>query len=110
MLGEQFKNILIIILIIAIVLSALLGHRVEAIAISAIMLFAVLLGFVQEYRADRAIEALRKMAAPTATVIRDGEEEDIPARDLVPGDIIFLRAGDRVSADARLIEAINLQA
>jgi Ca2+-transporting ATPase len=109
MLGEQFKNILIIILIIAIVLSALLGHTVEAIAITVIMLFAVLLGFVQEYRAERAIEALKKMAAPTATVIRDGEEEDIPARDLVPGDIIFLRAGDRVSADARLIEAINLQ-
>ena len=108
-LGEQFKNILIIILIIAIVLSALLGHTVEAIAITVIMLFAVLLGFVQEYRAERAIEALKKMAAPTATVIRDGEEEDIPARDLVPGDIIFLRAGDRVSADARLIEAINLQ-
>jgi len=108
-LGEQFKNILIIILIIAIVLSALLGHTVEAIAITVIMLFAVLLGFVQEYRAERAIEALKKMAAPTATVIRDGEEEDIPARDLVPGDIIFFRAGDRVSADARLIEAINLQ-
>jgi Ca2+-transporting ATPase len=109
MLGEQFKNILIIILIIAIVLSALLGHTVEAIAITVIMLFAVLLGFVQEYRAERAIEALKKMAAPTATVIRDGEEENIPARDLVSGDIIFFRAGDRVSADARLIEAINLQ-
>jgi Ca2+-transporting ATPase len=109
MLGEQFKNILIIILIIAIVLSALLGHTVEAIAISVIMLFAVLLGFVQEYRAERAIEALRKMAAPTAAVIRDGEEEDIPTRDLVPGDIILIRAGGRVSADARLIEAINLQ-
>jgi Ca2+-transporting ATPase len=109
MLGEQFKNILIIILIIAIVLSALLGHTVEAIAITVIMLFAVLLGFIQEYRAERAIEALKKMAAPTATVIRDGEEEDIPARDLVPGDIILMRAGDRISADSRLIEAINLQ-
>lgn len=109
MLGQQFKNILIIILIIAIVLSALLGHTVEAIAITVIMLFAVLLGFVQEYRAERAIEALKKMAAPTAAVIRDGEEEDIPARDLVPGDIILIRAGDRISADARLIEAINLQ-
>jgi len=109
MLAEQFKNILIIILLIAIVLSALLGHTVEAIAISVIMLFAVLLGFVQEYRAERAIEALKKMAAPTAAVIRDGEEEDIPARDLVPGDIILIRAGDRISADTRLIEAINLQ-
>ncbi|MBM4338134.1 MAG: cation-translocating P-type ATPase [Deltaproteobacteria bacterium] len=109
MLGQQFKNILIIILIIAIVLSAILGHTVEAIAISVIMLFAVLLGFIQEYRAERAIEALKKMAAPTATVIRDGEEEDIPARDLVPGDILLIRTGDRISADCRLIEAVNLQ-
>jgi len=109
MLGDQFKNILIIILLIAIVLSALLGHTVEAIAITVIMLFAVLLSFVQEYRAERAIEALRKMAAPTATVIRNGAEEDIPARDLVPGDIILIKAGDRISADNRLIEAINLQ-
>jgi Ca2+-transporting ATPase len=109
MLGDQFKNILIIILLIAIVLSALLGHTVEAIAITVIMLFAVFLGFVQEYRADRAIEALKKMAAPTATVIRNGVQEDIPARDLVPGDILLIKAGDRISADARLIEAINLQ-
>jgi len=109
MLGEQFKNILIIILIIAIFLSVFLGHTVEAIAISVIMLFAVLLGFIQEYRAERALEALKKMAAPTATVIRDGEEEDIPARDLVPGDILLFRAGDRISADSRLIEAVNLQ-
>ncbi|MBM4347206.1 MAG: HAD-IC family P-type ATPase [Deltaproteobacteria bacterium] len=109
MLGEQFKNILIIILIIAIFLSVFLGHTVEAIAISVIMLFAVLLGFIQEYRAERALEALKIMAAPTATVIRDGEEEDIPARDLVPGDILLFRAGDRISADSRLIEAVNLQ-
>ena len=72
------------------------------------MLFAVLLGFIQEHRASRALEALRKMAAPTAHVLRDGEETAIPARDLVPGDIVLLRAGDRVPADARVIEAINL--
>ncbi|MEJ5197625.1 MAG: cation-translocating P-type ATPase [Anaerolineae bacterium] len=106
---NQFKNILIIILLIATALSIVLGHGVEAIAIIVIVLFAVLLGFVQEYRAERAIEALRRMAAPTATVLRDGEEVEIPARDLVPGDVILLRAGDVVPADARLIEAINLQ-
>jgi Ca2+-transporting ATPase len=106
---EQFKNILVIILIIAVGLSALLGHGVEAIAIGVIVLFAVLLGFVQEYRAERAIEALRQMAAPTATVLRDGEEGQLPARELVPGDIVLLRAGDKVPADGRLIEAINLQ-
>lgn len=108
-LFEQFKNILVLILLIAVVLSAFLGHSIEAIAIAVILLFAVLLGFVQEYRAERAIEALKRMAAPTAIVIRDGEEMDMPSRDLVPGDIILIRAGDRIPADARLIEAVNLQ-
>lgn len=70
-------------------------------------MFAVLLGFVQEYRAERAIEALRQMAAPTATVLRDDEEQEIAARDLVPGDVILVQAGDKVPADSRLIEAIN---
>ena len=109
LLLEQFQNVLIVILLVAIVLSAFLGHGVEAIAIAVIVLFAVLLGFVQEYRAERAIQALRKMAAPLATVFRDGQEMAIPARDLVPGDVILLRAGDKVPGDARLIEAINLQ-
>ncbi|MDL1909317.1 cation-translocating P-type ATPase [Chloroflexi bacterium CFX6] len=107
---EQFKNVLIIILLIATALSAFLGEGVDAIAIAVIVLFAVGLGFVQEYRAERAIEALRKMAAPTASVLRDGEEEEIPAREVVPGDVVILRAGDKIPADARLIEAVNLQA
>jgi Ca2+-transporting ATPase len=106
---EQFKNVLIIILLIATLLSAFLGHGVEALAITVIVLFAVLLGFVQEYRAGRAIEALRRMAAPTATVLRDGREVAVPARDLTPGDVIILKAGDKIPADARLVEAINLQ-
>ena len=106
---EQFKNVLIIILLLATALSAFLGHGVEAIAITVIVLFAVILGFIQEFRAERAIEALREMAAPAATVIRDGREERIPARDLVPGDLILLATGDKVPADARLTEAINLQ-
>jgi len=106
---QQFKNVLIIILIIATALSAFLGHEIEAIAIAIIVLLAVLLGFVQEYRAERAIEALRQMAAPTANVIRDGRETNIPARELVQGDVIILRTGDKIPADARLIEAVNLQ-
>jgi P-type Ca2+ transporter type 2C len=109
LLLEQFKNVLIIILLIATVLSAFLGHGVEAIAIAVIVIFAVLLGFVQEYRAERAIEALREMAAPTATVLRDGDEIEIPAREIVPGDVILLQAGDKIPADARLLESINLQ-
>lgn len=109
LLLEQFKNILVLILLVAVVLSAFLGHGVEAIAIAVIVLFAVGLGFVQEYRAERAIEALRHMAAPTATVLRDGEEFEVPARDLTPGDMILLHAGDKAPADGRLIEAINLK-
>ena len=99
---DQFKNVLILILLAATAISLLLEHGVESIVIGVIVLFAVLLGFVQEYRAERAIEALRKMAAPTATVLRDGVEVKIPARDLVPGDVILLHTGDRVPADAAL--------
>lgn len=106
---EQFKNVLIIILLVATSLSAFLGHGVEAIAITVIVLFAVVLGFLQEYRAERAIEALRELAAPHASVIRDGRERDVSAGDLVPGDVIILATGDKVPADVRLIEAINLQ-
>ncbi len=106
---EQFKNIFVIILLLAALISAFLDHGVEAIAIAVIVIFSVILGFIQEYRAERAIEALREMAAPTASVLRDGEEVEIPARELVPGDVILLRAGDRVPADARLIESVNLQ-
>ncbi|MCI0396990.1 MAG: HAD-IC family P-type ATPase, partial [Chloroflexi bacterium] len=109
LLFEQFKNVLIIILLVATALSAFLGHGTEAIAIAVIVLFAVLLGFVQEYRAERAIEALRQLAAPTATVLRDNEEVELPARDLVPGDVTLLRAGDKVPADVRLTEVVNLQ-
>ena len=106
---EQFKNVLILILLGATAISLFMGHGVESIVIAVIVLFAVVLGFVQEYRAERAIEALREMAAPTAIVLRDGLETKIPARDLVPGDVILLRTGDRVPADARLLEAVNLQ-
>ena len=109
LLLAQFKNVLVIILLIAVALSIFLGHSLEAIAIAVIVLFAVLLGFIQEYRAERAIEALRHMAAPTATVLRDGTEAEVPAHELVPGDVILLRAGDKVPADGRLLEAINLQ-
>ena len=106
---EQFKNILILILLGATAISLFLGHGIESIVIAVIVLFAVLLGFIQEYRAERAIEALQKMAAPTANVLRDGEEINVPARDLVPGDVVILHTGDRIPADARLLEAVNLQ-
>jgi P-type Ca2+ transporter type 2C len=109
LLLQQFRNVLILILLAAVGLSVVLGHATEAVVIVAIVLLAAVLGFVQEYRAERAIEALSRMAAPTATVVRDGKEMDIPARELVPGDVMLLRAGDHVSADGRLGQAANLQ-
>jgi Ca2+-transporting ATPase len=107
-LAAQFKNVLVVILLAATLVSGLLGHGLEAVVIAIIVLFAVLLGFIQEYRAERALEALRELAAPLAHVVRDGKEMAIAARELVPGDIVLLRPGDRVPADARLVVAINL--
>ena len=109
LLLDQLKNVLIVILLIAVALSAVLGHATEAVVITVIVLFAVLLGFVQEYRAERAIEALREMAAPTASVLRDGEPVEIPAREVVPGDVLLLAAGDRAPADGRVSEVVSLQ-
>jgi len=107
-LAAQFTNVLVVILLAATALSGLLGHGLEAVVIAVIVLFAVLLGFVQEHRAERALAALRRMAAPVAHAIRDGVERTLPAREIVPGDLILLRAGDRVPADARISLAINL--
>ena len=107
---EQFKSFLIIILLIATLLSAILGEIGDAILIFVIVLFAAGLGFIQEYRAERAMRALKKMAAPSASVLRDGKETEVLARELVPGDIILLKTGNRIPADARLLEAINLKA
>ncbi|UCH51017.1 MAG: calcium-transporting P-type ATPase, PMR1-type [Chloroflexota bacterium] len=106
---EQFKNFLIIILLVAVALSAITGEIADAIVILVIVLFAAGLGFIQEYRAERAMEALKRMAAPTASVLRGGKEIEVTAHELVPGDIIFLKTGDRIPADARLIEAVNLK-
>ena len=109
LLAEQFQNVLIVVLLVAVVLSFVLGHTLEAVAIVVIVLFAVALGFVQEFRAERALEALHRLAAPKSTVFRDGEPCEVPARELVPGDVVLLTAGNRVPADGRLLEAHNLQ-
>ncbi|ACG71740.1 ATPase, P-type (transporting), HAD superfamily, subfamily IC [Anaeromyxobacter sp. K] len=110
LLAAQFKNVLVVILMVAIALSLFLGHDLEALTIGAILAFTVVLGFVQEHRAENALAALRQMAAPHATVIRGGAERRVPARELVPGDLLLVHAGDRIPADARVIEAVNLQA
>jgi Ca2+-transporting ATPase len=106
---RQFGNLLIAILIAATVISLLLGEHLDAYVILAIVLACAILGFVQEYRAEKAAAGLQKLAAPTATVIRGGTELLIPARQVVPGDVLVLHTGDRVAADARLLEQVNLQ-
>ena len=105
----QFKDFMIYVLLVAVAISAFEGQVLEAIAILAILLLNGVLGFVQEYRAEAALEALKQISAPTATVIRDGVERDIPAEELVPGDIVLLEAGDKVPADGRLVEAAALR-
>jgi Ca2+-transporting ATPase len=108
-LVRQFANFLILILLVATVISFLLGERLDAWVIAAIVLACVVLGFVQEYRAEKAAAALAKLAAPVATVIREGHERAVPAREVVPGDLLVLHTGDRVAADARLLEEVNLK-
>jgi len=106
---NQFKNTLIVILIVATVLSALIGDLLDAGIILAIVVFCALLGFFQEYRAERALDALKKMLTPTITALREGRDLKIPSKELVPGDIILLEAGDKIPADGRLIEIHSLQ-
>lgn len=107
---SQFKNYLILILIGAAIISAFTGEATNAYVILFIILFISVLGFIQEYRAERAMEALKKMVAFEARVLRDGAVKKIPIKELVPGDIVYIEAGDRIPADARLVEAINLEA
>jgi len=107
---RQFQNLLIFILIAATGISFILGEHLDAYVILVIILACAVLGFVQEYRAERAAAALQKMAAPEATVIREGREQVVPAREVVPGDVLVLHTGDRVAADGRLLEKVNLKA
>jgi Ca2+-transporting ATPase len=107
---RQFANLLILILLVATAISFVLGEHLDAWVIAAIVLACVILGFVQEFRAEKAAAALAKLAAPAATVTREGREQSIPAREVVPGDVLVLHTGDRVAADARLLEEVNLKA
>lgn len=109
MLWQQFNSFVVILLIVAAVISAFLGDYVEAAAIMLIVILNAVLGVMQERRAEQALAALRKLAAPEAHVIRDGSRQVIPASQLVPGDLILLEAGNYVPADLRLIEAVNLR-
>ena len=106
---RQFASLLMLILIAAIIISFLMGEILDAVVILVILLGCGVLGFFQEFRAEKAAAALAKLAAPTATVIREGREITIPSREVVPGDLMVLYTGDRVAADGRLLEAINLK-
>jgi Ca2+-transporting ATPase len=109
MLWEQFNNFVVILLIVAALVSALLGDFIEAGAIMAIVILNATLGVVQERSAEQALAALRRLAAPEADVIRDGSRQTVPATQLVPGDVVLLEAGNYIPADIRLLEAINLR-
>jgi len=109
MLLDQFKDFMIIVLIASAVLAGALGEVADTIAIVVIVALNAILGFVQEYRAEKAMAALKKMAAAAATVIRDGVPALVPAADLVPGDVVHLEAGNIVPADLRLTEAAKLK-
>ncbi|MFN8474316.1 MAG: cation-translocating P-type ATPase [Anaerolineae bacterium] len=108
-LWEQVTSVMVLILIGAAVLSIFLGKYFEASAILAIVVLFAVLGFIQEYRAERAIAALKKLSVPDVRVRRDGAIVQTPARDLAPGDIVLLEAGNIVPADLRLLEAANLR-
>jgi Ca2+-transporting ATPase len=100
---------MILVLIFAAIISYIAGETTNACAILGIVVLVAIIGFVQEYKAERAMEALRETLAPEADVIRDGKMVTIPAVDLVPGDVVFLEAGDKVPADGRILEEVSLE-
>ena len=106
---DQFKDFLIVILLLATIVSFILGETIDAIIIFAIVLLSAILGFAQEYRSQKAVKALKKMAAPEALVLRDGSARKVPAETIVPGDVLSLTVGDKISADARIVEEMGLE-
>ncbi|MCA9945259.1 MAG: HAD-IC family P-type ATPase, partial [Anaerolineales bacterium] len=106
---DQLRDAMVIILIIAAIVSGFLGDFKDVIVILAIVILNAAIGFSQEYRAEQAIAALKKLAVPTVKVRRDGHIVEISARELVPGDLVLLEAGNLVPADGRLVESINLK-
>ena len=108
-LWEQLTGIMVIILIISAVISFALGEYTDAIVILIIVALNSVLGFTQEYRAEKAMAALKKMSTPRVRVRRGGRTQEIPAQELVPGDVILLEAGNVLPADCRLVESVNLR-
>lgn len=108
-LAHQFASPFIYLLMGAALVALLLGDYIDAGVIAAVLIINATIGFIQEYNAEKAVEALRSLTAPQATVLREGREMRVPAESLVPGDVVLLESGVRVPADLRLIEAISLQ-
>ena len=108
-LWEQLTALMVVILIVAAAISALLGNYKDAVAIMAIVILSAVLGFIQDYRADRAMAALNRMAAPSVKVRRNGHVREISSRNVVPGDLVMLEMGNVVPADGRLLESVNLR-
>jgi len=106
----QFQDFMVLVLLAATLISGLLGEYADALTILAIVALNAILGFVQEHRAEQSMAALKDLTAPTARVLRNGNVQHVPARELVPGDLLLLEAGDVVTADGRLIEAASLEA
>ena len=104
----QFKDFMVLVLVAAALVSGLLGEFLDAITILAIIVMNGILGFAQEYRAEKSLRALRQLASPMARAVRDGRTLALPARELVPGDVVLLESGDRVPADVRILEAESL--
>lgn len=105
----QFKDFMVLVLLAATLISGLLGEYIDAITIIVIVIMNAILGFVQEYRAERSLGALKELASPEATVLREGRWRRIRASDLVPGDIVAIESGDRIPADLRFLETHHLQ-
>jgi Ca2+-transporting ATPase len=109
MILSQFTDFMVLVLIVAAAISGLIGELQDTLAVVAIVVLNAVVGFVQEYRADRAMEALRAMAAHTATIVREGQMAAVPAAEIVPGDLVVLEAGGIVPADLRLLETARLR-
>lgn len=106
---EQFKNVLIYVLLVAGAVTTAMGHFVDSGVIFGVVMINAIIGFIQEGKAERALEAVRNMLSPQAMVIREGERFTLPAEELVPGDLVFIQSGDRVPADLRLLKIRNLR-
>ncbi len=105
LLLDQFTSAMIVVLLVAAVITALIGETKDTLIILAIVVFNGIVGFIQEYRAEQAMDALQRMSSPEARVVRDGDVRLVPAREVVPGDVLLLEQGDIVTADLRLLEA-----